>query len=752
MSGLWTIAKRELRALFDHPTGYILLVVFLVINDFLFFRQAYLTGVASLRPMLQLLPWILLFFVPAATMRAVAEDAREGVLEVVLAHPVTEVEFVGGKYLGQLFFIWIGLALTLPVAFGLSLGADLQVGVMVAQYVGAALLAAALTAIGIWASSITPHQITAFIVGVAVMFVFILVGVDPIISGLPVLLSRAVESLAILRHFESIGRGVIDLRDVIYFVTLAGLFLAFAYGAVMRRKLSPTGGARKRLRLGLWLLTATLVVVNLFGRNIGGRLDLTPGHAYTLSKATKQIVRNVPDIVTITFYVSDEVPPQAAVIKRDIEDLLSDLRSAGHGNIRVVRVDPKTDSTALAEARSLNIPPVQFNVVGESELQVKEGYLGLAVRYADGVETIPFVQRTEDLEYRLVSFIRSLTRTDKPVVGIVDATNTPGMPPQQQAPGGQYQALRQALGEQHEVRTLSVNDSTPIADDVDALVLIGAPTMLGDTETQRFESFLDRGHGALVLASGNQIDPRQGMMAQSRPVAWNTLLQPYGVSIRLDVLYDLASNERVSFAVQGGRLLTSYPFWVRALSTRESPVNQDIESLVLPWASGIDTSRAKAGTVVPLFTTSQAGGAERGQVFITPQRSFPREGLEPQIAAVLVNPLAAADTTDVPNGRVIVVGNSEFASDQSTRSDPGGLVFVLNAVDWLVQDEALIEIRSKDRQPPPLVKSPGRDAAVKYGNVIGVPILLVLFGGARLLRRRRLAGQSYAAHRRGGDA
>jgi len=750
MRALWTIAKRELRALFDHPTGYILLVVFVVVNDFLFFRQAYLSGVASLRPMLQLLPWVMLFFVPAATMRALAEDAREGMLEVVLAHPVTEVEFVGGKYLGQLFFIWIGLALTIPVAFGLSLGADLQVGVVVAQYVGAALLATALTGIGIWASSITPNQITAFIVGVAVMFMFILVGVDPIITGLPGLLSRAVESLAILRHFESIGRGVVDLRDVVYFVTLAGLFLAFAYGAVMRRKLSPTGAARKRLRLGVWLLTATLVVVNLFGRSIGGRLDLTPGKAYTLSKATKQIIRNVPDMVTITFYVSDEVPPQASVIKRDIEDLLSDMRSAGRGKIRVVRVDPKKDSTAASEARSLNIPPVQFNVVGESELQVKEGYLGLAVRYADGVQTIPFVQRTEDLEYRLVSFIRALTRTDKPTVGIVDATETPGMP-QQQAPGGQYQVLQQALREQHEVRTISVSDSTPIADDVDALVLIGSPAVLGDTEIHRFTNFLERGGGALVMSAGNQVSPQQ-MMAQSRPIAWNSMLQPYGVSIKLDVLYDLASNERVQFAVQGGRLLAAYPFWVRALSTHDSPVNEDIESMVLPWPSGIDTTRATPGTVVPLFTTSRAGGAERGQAFITPQRSFPRTGLETQLAAVQVNPLAADDTTDVPHGRLIVIGNSDFASDQSARSDPNGLLFVLNAVDWLVQDEALIEIRSKDRQPPPLVRSPGRDAAVKYGNVIGVPVLLVLFGGVRLFRRRRLASQTYLPHQGGGAA
>jgi len=98
MKTAWTITRRELRSLFDHPTGYILLVAFLAFNDFLFFRQAYLLNLASLRPMLQLLPWILLFFIPAVTMRALAEDVRAGTLEVVLAQPVAEVELLAGKF------------------------------------------------------------------------------------------------------------------------------------------------------------------------------------------------------------------------------------------------------------------------------------------------------------------------------------------------------------------------------------------------------------------------------------------------------------------------------------------------------------------------------------------------------------------------------------------------------------------------------------------------------------------------------
>ena len=122
-------------------------------------------------------------------------------------------------------------------------------------------------------------------------------------------------------------------------------------------------------------------MVNLLGSYIGGRLDLTPGNAYTLSPATGRIVRDLDDLVTVKVFASKELPTEVALMKRDVDDLLRDLRSAGHGQVRIIERDPSDDEAARREAESLGIQPVQFNVIGQAELQVKQGYLGLAVQH-----------------------------------------------------------------------------------------------------------------------------------------------------------------------------------------------------------------------------------------------------------------------------------------------------------------------------------------------------------------------------------
>lgn len=728
MKPIWTIARREVRSLFDQPTGYVLVIVFLAVNAFLFFRNAYFANVASLRPMLDFMPWMFLFFVPAIAMRSLAEDTRGGLLEIVLSHPLSEVQLLLGKYVGTVLIVWAALASTLLIPVGLSLGSDLPWGPVVAQYLGAAFLGAAFSGVGVWASSMTRSQITAFILGVTVMFVLILVGLDPMLVGLPPLLGSIAARLGVLSHFESMGRGVLDLRDVLYFVSVAALFLALAYAVLMRRRLAPKSRAVQQLRLGTILLCAVVIAVNLAGGQIGGRLDLTPGNAYTLSPATRAIVRGLPDLVTIKLFSSAELPAEFALVKRDVTDLLRDLRAAGGGKVRVIERDPAADSAAAEEARSAGITPVQFNVVGQSELQVKEGYFGLVVQYADKREPMPFVQRSDDLEYRLASTIRSLTRTEKPKVALITDPQA-----------GSYSALRQELGRSYTVESPYLGDSTTALGAFAAVVIAAARDSVPPAELEKVQAYLAGGGKLLLFESGMSVS-QQMPMAQGRPVAWNAVLSPYGVQIRQDMVYDLRANQIIGVPTEFGQIVRSYPYFIRARSTKSSSVNAELGEVGLAWASSIDTTASTTATRTPLFVTSDAAGVSEGMAMIDPtQGSFPTTSLGRRIVAVQVTPRDTAG-----RARLVVVGSASMASDEFMRRSPENVLFALNATDWLAQDEGLIAIRARDRRPPALVfESEALKQGVKYFNVVGLPLLLAGYGVVRLARRRRLAATPY---------
>jgi ABC-type uncharacterized transport system involved in gliding motility auxiliary subunit len=421
-----------------------------------------------------------------------------------------------------------------------------------------------------------------------------------------------------------------------------------------------------------------------------------------------------------------------------VDDLLRDLRSAGHGKIRVIDRDPTGDETVQRDAASLGIQPVQFNVVGNASLQVKQGYLGLAIQYQGKSQAIPFVNETDDLEYRLVSAIRALTRTTKPVVGLyLDASG----------PYAQVQALQQQLEKSYTVRTLSPTDSMQPAPDVQTVVMVGSPDSLSPAVRARFDAFFRRGGGALVLSSGMQ--PNQQMpMAMPRPVGWNAVLKPLGVSVPSNMVYDLAANEIVPVSSGGQQVLARYPFFLHAQSTGASVVNQQVDNVLLTWPSSVDTTASNAYAFTPLLETTRGGGVLTGEASIEPTRDFPQYNLGPQLLAVQVAP---RDTT--AHGRAIVVGNTDFIADRIAGRAPENLDFALNAVDWLSQDEALISIRSKNRNPPALAfASAATKNGVKYFNVIGVPVCIILAGLVALNRRRRKTREPYRPLAAGGAA
>ncbi len=235
MNNTLTIAWREYRAYFTSPIAYVYLTVFLVAVNWLFFRGFFIMGEASMREFYDMLPWIFLFFVPCVTMGKWAEERRQGTLEIILTLPVRDIEIVIGKFLASLSLIATALALTLPAALTVALIGNMDWGPVVGGYAGALLLAGAYVSLGLLVSSFTDSQIIAFIGGVATIFIMLIIGTSFVIGTAGTPWSKIVAYLGLGTHFVSLSRGVIDSRDVIYYLSFMTLFIYLNFKIVGSR-------------------------------------------------------------------------------------------------------------------------------------------------------------------------------------------------------------------------------------------------------------------------------------------------------------------------------------------------------------------------------------------------------------------------------------------------------------------------------------------------------------------------------------
>ncbi|MFC4527877.1 ABC transporter permease subunit [Dyella halodurans] len=224
MSPVAAVVRRELRSYFVTPVAYVFLVIFLVLAGILTFYAGdfYQRGQADLQPFFVMHPWLYLVLVPAVSMRMWAEEAKGGTLELLLSLPLTLAQAMLGKFFAAWLFIGLALLLTFPIWITVNYLGSPDNGVILASYVGSWLMAGAFLAIGACLSAVTQSQVVAFVLTVVVCFLLILVGQPQVLEffqgALPRRLVNAVAHLSMLRHFEAISRGVLDLRDLVYFL------------------------------------------------------------------------------------------------------------------------------------------------------------------------------------------------------------------------------------------------------------------------------------------------------------------------------------------------------------------------------------------------------------------------------------------------------------------------------------------------------------------------------------------------------
>lgn len=222
---IYILFKKELMAYFNSPIAYIFIGVFLVVGNWLFFKNFFLIGQANMRPYFDLLPWIFLFLSPAITMRLWAEEKRAGTIEFLLTLPVTDWQVVLAKFFGSLAFISISLILTVSLPITVASLGNVDLGPVIGGYIGALFLGGAYLALGLFISGLTKNQIIAFVLGLVACFAAFIIGADFVLYGAPAFLAPIMKFLGLGSHFYNIAKGVIDSKDIIYYLSFIFIFL-----------------------------------------------------------------------------------------------------------------------------------------------------------------------------------------------------------------------------------------------------------------------------------------------------------------------------------------------------------------------------------------------------------------------------------------------------------------------------------------------------------------------------------------------
>jgi ABC-type uncharacterized transport system involved in gliding motility auxiliary subunit len=471
-----------------------------------------------------------------------------------------------------------------------------------------------------------------------------------------------------------------------------------------------------------------LSVLNFLSSRHFFRVDLTSEKEFTLSKATRDILENLEDVVNLRLYFSKDLPPALTMLKRDVDDVLAEYKTYGGNMLNVQFVDPMESPQREQQVVMMGIPPVQINVIAKDKQELVKVYLGMAVIHEDLKEIIPVVQRTGSLEYELTSAILKVSTKEIPKIKWLSNVE-----------GTHYEGVKDLLKGRYEVQDVKPEDLN-LDPTKDALLVMIIEEDLTDSQIVEIDQYLMKGGKILLMIDrlkvGNNL---QTMSVEIDNVfAW---LKEKNIYVKDKLIRD-RSNTHAAFS--GGYVTyhVPYPFWVKVGPdgfNKDNPVVSDLDLLILPWASPLEilTHEGDSVTYTALAESSAFNQVVDIDTPLVPDNSnriFSVPGSEPKPLVVLAE--GAPESY-----QLMVVGNTRFIRDSFLSQFRANALFFENSVDYMAMGNQLIGIRSKGAINRPLEDMTlAKIATVKYINIFFAPLLLIVVGFIILFRRRQRRG------------
>ena len=430
ISQLFAIIKKELDGYFSSLQALIFVGVFLAASLFVFFwvETFFARNISDVRPLFSWMPTLLIFLVATLTMKQWSEEQKSGTLEILLTLPVPRIYLVLGKFIAVLILVVVALILTVFLPITVAIIGDLDWGPVIGGYIATILMVSVYISIGLLVSSRTESQIISLIITVLICGLFNVVGGRYVIGAFADNISSLMVAIDVGVRFDSIERGVLDLRDLLFYLSLTMIFILANVISIDSKRWGKSDQT-KHYKRNVWAAFA-LVGFNLILLNVilapynNLRVDITAESEYSLTDTTKDLISNLEGPVIIRGYFSDKTHPMLEPLIPTIKDILSEYKTISGNNISVKIIDPSKDEQLEFEARrSYGVDPTPISITERYESSVVNSYFDIVIVYGDQFERLDIsdlvrVEKSADgeVETRLRNIEYDVTRSIKKVI------------------------------------------------------------------------------------------------------------------------------------------------------------------------------------------------------------------------------------------------------------------------------------------------------------------------------------------------
>ncbi len=492
---------------------------------------------------------------------------------------------------------------------------------------------------------------------------------------------------------------------------------------------------KKSIVSQLILIVVALILINVLSEKFFVRLDFTEDHIYTLSDATKDILKNLDEPVTVTAYFTRGSQPEIEKTRKDFKDMLIEYSNVSDGMVNYEFINPNKDTQTEQQAMQAGIQPLVLNVREKDQVKQQKVYLGAKIVMGDRSDIIPVVQPGAAMEYALSSSIKKLSVVNKPKVGFIQGQGEP-------SPGAFRQAMEQ-LQVLYDVQPVNLTDTTNDLNQYRTLAIVAPADSFSVAQLGKLDQYLAGGGNLMV--GYNQVE---GDFQTMRGTAVNSNLNEWlakkGLKIENNIVVDQQAGT-VGVRQQNGFMTFTrqipFYYWPMITEFEDTPVTQGLEQVLLQLASELTYTGDTTLTFTPLLRTSEKSGTLSLPVYFNIQKQWTASDFP--LSNIIVGGLLEGPIVGKNNSKIILITDGDFAvngeGQNAQQRNADNVSLLVNSIDWLSDDTGLIDLRTKEVTSRPLKElDDAQRTFLKWLNFLLPIILVIIYGIVRMQIRRRI--------------